>query len=55
MTNKIEAYREQRQIIIDDLRVCIGYTPDRDNGLLSFMEQYLKALGNDIIADPFLL
>lgn len=41
--NKIESYREQKQGIIDDLRVCISYTPNRDNDLLCFMEQYLKA------------
>jgi len=40
---KIESYREQKQGIIDDLRVCIRYTPNRDNDLLCFMEQYLKA------------
>nr|WP_312578844.1 hypothetical protein [Sedimentibacter sp.] len=40
---KIESYREQKQGIIDDLRVCIKYTPNRDNDLLCFMEQYLKA------------
>ena len=39
----IESYREQKQGIIDDLRVCISYTPNRDNDLLCFMEQYLKA------------
>lgn len=41
--NKIESYRNQKQGIIDDLRVCISYTPNRDNDLLCFMEQYLKA------------
>lgn len=41
--NKIESYREQKQGIIEDLRVCIRYTPNRDNDLLCFMEQYLKA------------
>ncbi|WIV13587.1 hypothetical protein [Proteiniborus sp. MB09-C3] len=40
---KIESYRDQKQGIIDDLRVCISYTPNRDNDLLCFMEQYLKA------------
>jgi len=40
---KIESYREQKQGIIDDLRVCISYTPNRGNDLLCFMEQYLKA------------
>jgi hypothetical protein len=40
---KIESYQEQKQGIIDDLRVCIRYTPNRDNDLLCFMEQYLKA------------
>ncbi|WP_313232626.1 hypothetical protein [Tissierella praeacuta] len=40
---KIESYREEKQGIMDDLRVCISYTPDRDNDLLCFMEQYLKA------------
>lgn len=41
--NKIESFRNQKQGIIDDLRVCISYTPNRDNDLLCFMEQYLKA------------
>ncbi len=40
---KIESYRKEKQGIIEDLRVCISYTPDRDNDLLCFMEQYLKA------------
>lgn len=40
---KIESYWGQKQGIIDDLRVCISYTPNRDNDLLCFMEQYLKA------------
>ncbi len=40
---KIESYRKEKQGIMDDLRVCISYTPDRDNDLLCFMEQYLKA------------
>jgi len=41
--NKIESYRLQKQGIIDDLRVCITYTPNRENDLLCFMEQYIKA------------
>ena len=40
---KNESYREQQQGIIDDLRACISYTPNKDNDLLCFMEQYLKA------------
>lgn len=40
---KIESYRKEKQGIMDDLRVCISYTLDRDNDLLCFMEQYLKA------------
>ena len=40
--DKIESYRKGKQGIMDDLRVCISYTPDRDNDLLCFMEQYLK-------------
>ena len=40
---EIESYRKEKQGIIDDLRVCISYTPDRDSDLLCFMEQYLKA------------
>ena len=49
---KIEYLRSQKQGIIDDLRVCISYTPNRDNDLLCFMEQYLKA---DIKKRPSLL
>lgn len=41
--DKIESFRNQKQGIIDDLRVCISYTPNRDNDLLCLMEQYLKA------------
>lgn len=40
---EIEYLINQKQGIIDDLRVCISYTPNRDNDLLCFMEQYLKA------------
>lgn len=49
---KIEYLRDQKQSIIDDLKVCISYTPNRDNDLLCFMEQYLKA---DIKKRPSLL
>lgn len=49
---KIEYLRSQKQGIIEDLRVCISYTPNRDNDLLCFMEQYLKA---DIKKRPSLL
>ncbi|MBU5426943.1 hypothetical protein KQI41_11020 [Tissierella pigra] len=41
--DKIESFRNQKQGIIEDLRVCISYTPNKDNDLLCFMEQYLKA------------
>jgi len=41
--NKIELYRVQKKGIIDDLRVCIRYTQNRENDLLCFMEQYIKA------------
>ena len=40
--DKIESYRNQKQGIIDDLSVCISYTPNQDNDLFCFMEQYLK-------------
>lgn len=40
---KLEFLRIQKEEIIDDLKVCISYTPNRDNDLLCFMEQYLKA------------
>jgi hypothetical protein len=36
-------YKELLNVIIEDLRVCINYTPNRENDLLCFMEQYLKA------------
>lgn len=49
---RIEYLRSQKQGIIDDLRVCISYTPNKDNDLLCFMEQYLKA---DIKKRPSLL
>ncbi|SHF07113.1 hypothetical protein SAMN02745784_02705 [Tissierella praeacuta DSM 18095] len=39
---KLEFLRIQKEEIIDDLKVCISYTPNRDNDLLCFMEQYLK-------------
>ena len=29
-------------VILDDLGVCLRYTPNRENDLLCFMEQYLK-------------
>lgn len=41
--NKIESYCKQKQGIIDDLEMCIRYTPNRENDLLCFMEQYVKA------------
>ncbi|NLK37785.1 MAG: hypothetical protein GX299_06855 [Epulopiscium sp.] len=36
-------YKNLLTVIIDDLRVCISYTPNQDNDLLCFMEQYIKA------------
>lgn len=41
--DKIESFKNQKQEIIDDLKVCISYTPNRENDLLCLMEQYLKA------------
>lgn len=40
---KDESIIGQKEDIIEDLRVCISYTPNKDNDLLCFMEQYLKA------------
>lgn len=42
-SNEIESYRERKQDIIDDLKLCISYTPNRENDLLAIMEQYIKA------------
>ena len=49
---KIESLRIQKEGVIDDLKVCISYIPNRENDLLCFMEQYLKA---DIKDRPRLL
>ena len=42
-SNEIESYRERKQDIIEDLKLCISYTPNRENDLLAIMEQYIKA------------
>ena len=41
MKTKTE-YEQLLTVILDDLGVCLRYTPNRENDLLSFMEQYLK-------------
>lgn len=41
MKTKTE-YEQLLMVILDDLRVCLRYTPNRENDLLCFMEQYLK-------------
>lgn len=45
--NKIESYRKEKQEIIDDLEMCISYTPNKENDLLCLMEQYIKGDLND--------
>lgn len=35
-------YEQLLTVILDDLGVCLCYTPNRENDLLCFMEQYLK-------------
>ncbi|MBZ2174396.1 hypothetical protein K8M07_03955 [Schnuerera sp. xch1] len=40
---KFKSIINQKEDIIGDLKVCISYTPNKDNDLLCFMEQYLKA------------
>jgi len=41
MKTKTE-YEQLLTVILDDLGVCLRYTPNRENDLLCFMEQYLK-------------
>lgn len=36
-------YEQLLTVILEDLRVCLQYTPHRENDLLCFMEQYIKA------------
>jgi hypothetical protein len=36
-------YEQLLGVILEDLRVCLQYTPSRENDLLCFMEQYIKA------------
>ncbi|WP_313527780.1 hypothetical protein [Anaerotignum sp.] len=45
--NRTTEYEQILTVILDDLRVCLAYTPNRENDLLCFMEQYLKGNGND--------
>lgn len=35
-------YEQLLAVILEDLRVCLQYTPCRENDLLCFMEQYIK-------------
>lgn len=39
----LQKHREKKNGILDDMRLCISYQPNRDNDLLAWMEQYLKA------------
>lgn len=43
----IAEYENSLKVILDDLRVCLEYTPHRENDLLCFMELYLKADASD--------
>ena len=36
-------YEQLLAVILEDLRVCLQYTPSRENDLVCFMEQYIKA------------
>ena len=36
-------YEQLLRVILEDLRVCLQYTPNRENDILCFMEQYIKA------------
>ena len=38
----LEEQRKKKEEIIEDMKACITYQPDRDNDLLCLMEQYLK-------------
>lgn len=39
----LQNHREKKNGILDDMRLCVSYQPNRDNDLLAWMEQYLKA------------
>jgi hypothetical protein len=39
-------YEQLMGVILEDLRVCLRYTPNRENDLLCFIEQYQKASGD---------
>lgn len=36
-------FEQLLRVILEDLRVCLQYTPNRENDILCFMEQYIKA------------
>lgn len=40
---KSTEYEQILTVILEDLRMCLRYTPNRENDLLCLMEQYLKA------------
>lgn len=40
---ELEEHRKKKEEIIEDMKACITYTPDKENDLLCLMEQYLKA------------
>lgn len=40
---ELEEHRKKKQEILDDMKICITYTPNQENDLLCLMEQYLKA------------
>jgi len=43
MMKMVTEYEQFLTVILEDLRVCLRYTPNCENDLLCFMEQYLKA------------
>ncbi|MGB4661540.1 MAG: hypothetical protein WBI07_20370 [Mobilitalea sp.] len=40
---ELEEHRKKKEEIMADMKVCITYTPNKENDLLCLMEQYLKA------------
>lgn len=40
---ELEQFKHKTEEIIEDMKTCISYTPDKENDLLCLMERYLKA------------
>lgn len=40
---ELQKFREKKMSVLEDMRSCITYVPNREQDILAFMERYLKS------------